>query len=113
MSCATEVEITNSNPAAVERAAARAPAVTRATTQFGNPAISGLAITIMSALTVNSLRSALPSYRILPSLFLSSKVISEVVSHLVNQSGIAVYSALLTELIKLTRANAATAGAVV
>ena len=62
MSCATEVEITSNNPAAVDRAAARAPAVTSATTQFGRPAISGLAITIMSALTVSSLRSGSPRY---------------------------------------------------
>ena len=47
-SCATDVEITSSKPAAVESAAARPPAATNAITQSGNPAISGFAKTIMS-----------------------------------------------------------------
>ena len=40
--------MTKSNPAAVDKAAARAPAATNAITQFGNFAISGLASTIIS-----------------------------------------------------------------
>ena len=47
-SCEMDVERTNSNPAAVESAAATQPAMTNAITHFGNPAISGLASTIMS-----------------------------------------------------------------
>src|SRR5690606_28547748 len=43
-----EVEITNRSPAAVDRAAARPPAATRAITQLGRLAISGLARTMMS-----------------------------------------------------------------
>ena len=43
-----EAEITNKRPAAVESAAAKAPAATKAITQFGNFAISGFAKTIMS-----------------------------------------------------------------
>src|SRR5690606_37070003 len=46
-----EVEITNNRPAAVERAAANPPAATRATTQLGRLAISGLANTMMSRST--------------------------------------------------------------
>lgn len=46
-----------------------------------------------------------------PSLFLSSKTIKFVVSHLLNHPGTSAYSALLTVLIRLVRANAATAGA--
>ena len=41
-------DITKSNPAAVERAAAKPPAATRAITQSGKSAISGFANTIMS-----------------------------------------------------------------
>jgi hypothetical protein len=47
-SCATDVEITSSKPAAVESAAASPPAATNAITQSGNPAISGFAKTIIS-----------------------------------------------------------------
>ena len=39
-SCEIEDEITNNRPAAVDRAAARAPAASNAITQFGNWAIS-------------------------------------------------------------------------
>ena len=42
MSCATEVEMTKSKPAAVDKAAASAPATTRAITQAGSSAISGI-----------------------------------------------------------------------
>ncbi len=48
-------EIASSSPAAVDSAAARPPAATSAITQFGSSAISGLASTMMSALTVSSL----------------------------------------------------------
>ena len=41
-------EITSKSPAAVDKAAAKAPAATKAITQFGNCAISGLASTIIS-----------------------------------------------------------------
>ena len=41
-SCETDVEITSNNPAAVESAAASPPAATKAMTQFGKPAISGM-----------------------------------------------------------------------
>ena len=47
-SCEIEAEITSNKPAAVDSAAARAPAATRAMTQFGNFAISGFAKTIIS-----------------------------------------------------------------
>ena len=47
-SCEIEAEITRSKPAAVDSAAAKAPAATRAITQFGNLAISGLAKTMIS-----------------------------------------------------------------
>ena len=43
-----DVEMTSSKPAAVERAAASPPAATKAITQFGRPAISGFARTMMS-----------------------------------------------------------------
>ena len=48
-----------------------------------------------------------------PSLFLSSKETRFVASHLLNHSGTAVYSTLLTVVRRFVRANAATAGAVV
>jgi hypothetical protein len=54
-SCETAAEMAISRPAAVDRAAARPPAATSAITQFGSSAISGLASTMMSALTVSSL----------------------------------------------------------
>ncbi|MCY1309641.1 hypothetical protein D9M68_988040 [compost metagenome] len=58
-------EMASSRPAAVDSAAARPPAATRAITQLGSNAISGLASTMMSAFTVSSLpfqpaASALP-----------------------------------------------------
>ncbi|MCY1548532.1 hypothetical protein D9M68_846520 [compost metagenome] len=64
-SCDTAEEIAISKPAAVDSAAARPPAATRAITQLGSSAISGLASTMMSAFTVSSLpfqpaASALP-----------------------------------------------------
>ena len=107
------MEITKSNPAAVERAAASAPAATRATTQFGSPAISGFARTMMSRFTSSSFVSGSPTYCISPSPFLSSNLIRLVASHLVNHSGTSLYSTLLTVLIRFVFANAATAGAVV
>ncbi|MNT86039.1 hypothetical protein D3C72_2262810 [compost metagenome] len=54
-SCEIEDEMTSSRPAAVESAAAIPPAATSAITQFGRLAISGLASTMMSLLTVSSL----------------------------------------------------------
>ena len=54
-SCETAEEIAISSPAAVDSAAARPPAATSAITQLGSSAISGLAITMMSALTDSSL----------------------------------------------------------
>ncbi|EXI68467.1 MAG: hypothetical protein AW08_01249 [Candidatus Accumulibacter adjunctus] len=54
-SCEIAAEIAISRPAAVDSAAARPPAATSAITQFGSNAISGLASTMMSALTVSSL----------------------------------------------------------
>ena len=54
-SCETEDEITRSNPAAVDKAAAKAPAARSAITQFGSSAISGLAMTIISLSIVSSL----------------------------------------------------------
>jgi hypothetical protein len=51
-------EMASSRPAAVDRAAARPPAATRAMTQLGSLAISGLARTMMSRST---LVSSLPS----------------------------------------------------
>ena len=48
-------EITNNSPAAVDKAAARPPAATRAITQFGYFAISGFAKTIISLSTISSL----------------------------------------------------------
>jgi hypothetical protein len=47
----TAVEITSSSPAAVDSAAASPPAATSPTTQFGSPAISGFASTMMSRST--------------------------------------------------------------
>ena len=61
------VEITNSNPAAVESAAANPPAATKATTQLGKPAISGFAKTIISLSMVNSFFTLSFWYRIIPS----------------------------------------------
>ena len=113
MSWATEVEMTRSKPAAVDSAAASAPATTSATTQAGSSAISGLASTMMSLFTFSSFVSGSPTYWMMPSLFLSSNVMSPVPSHLLNHSGIDEYSALLTVLIRFVRAKAATAGAVV
>ena len=55
MSCEIDDDITNNKPAAVDNAAAIPPAATKAMTQFGKPAISGLASTIMSLSTFNSL----------------------------------------------------------
>ena len=43
-----EEDMTNRSPAAVDKAAARPPAATRAITHPGNCAISGLAKTIIS-----------------------------------------------------------------
>ena len=54
ISCEIEDEITKSSPAAVDNAAAIPPAATKAITQFGNPAISGFAKTIISRSTFNS-----------------------------------------------------------
>jgi hypothetical protein len=66
-------EIASSRPAAVDSAAARPPAATRAITQFGNLAISGLASTMMSLSTLTiSFVSASAEYWIRPSPFLSS-----------------------------------------
>ena len=45
-------EMASNSPAAVERAAARPPAATRAMTQLGRWAISGLARTMMSLSTL-------------------------------------------------------------
>ena len=47
-SCEIDADITNKRPAAVDSAAAKAPAATNATTQPGNLSISGLARTIIS-----------------------------------------------------------------
>ncbi len=47
-SCEIEAEITSNKPAAVDNAAANAPAATSAITQPDNWAISGLARTIIS-----------------------------------------------------------------
>ena len=47
-SCDTEDEMASNRPAAVDSAAARPPAATRAITQLGRRAISGLASTMMS-----------------------------------------------------------------
>ena len=77
--------MTRSKPAAVERAAAIAPAARRAITQFGSCAISGLANTIMSLSIVNSLSCSSPKYWIILSSFLSSYVKSPVSSHFLNQ----------------------------
>ena len=55
MSCEIDDDITNNKPAAVDNAAAIPPAATKAMTQFGKPAISGLASTIISLSTFNSL----------------------------------------------------------
>ena len=49
----TEVEITSNSPAAVDSAAAKAPAATKAITQAGKFAISGFARTIIS-LSINN-----------------------------------------------------------
>ena len=57
-SCEIDVEITNSRPAAVDSAAARPPAASSATTQFGSFASSGEASTMMSRLIFISLRSS-------------------------------------------------------
>ena len=57
-SCEIDVEITSNKPAAVDKAAANPPAATRAMTQFGSLANSGLARTMMSRLIVISLRSS-------------------------------------------------------
>ena len=54
-SCDIADEITSNSPAAVDSAAASAPAANRAITQFGSCAISGLASTMISASTVSSL----------------------------------------------------------
>ena len=61
-SCDTEAEITNNSPAAVLSAAAKPPAATRAITQAGRLAISGLARTIISLSTVNSFLSLSATY---------------------------------------------------
>src|SRR5690606_2789832 len=61
-SCDTDAEITNNNPAAVESAAAKPPAATKAMTQLGNLAISGFANTIISLSTTNSFWSLLATY---------------------------------------------------
>ena len=50
-----EEEITNNKPAAVDKAEAKPPATTKAITHAGSLAISGLAKTIISRSTVNSL----------------------------------------------------------
>ena len=50
----TEVDITSNRPAAVDRAAAKPPAATRAMIHAGKFAISGLAKTIMSLSIINS-----------------------------------------------------------
>ena len=89
-SCETEEEITKSNPAAVDSAAAKAPAAKSAITQFGSWAISGFARTIISLSIVNSLIISLPLYWIMLSPFLSSNFNSPVSSHFLNQDGISV-----------------------
>src|SRR5690606_2620434 len=61
-SCDTDDEITNNNPAAVDKAAAKEPAATKAMTQSGNFAISGLAKTIISLSTTNSFLEASAKY---------------------------------------------------
>ncbi len=61
-SCDTADEITNSKPAAVDKAAANAPAANRAITQLGKSAISGLASTMISTSTSNSLVAASAVY---------------------------------------------------
>src|SRR5690606_14804801 len=76
----TDVEITKSNPAAVESAAAIAPAATRPTTQFGSLAISGLANTMISRSIVNSFAFGSATYWTFPSPFLSSTFIRSVFS---------------------------------
>ena len=83
-SCETEEEITKSNPAAVDSAAAKAPAAKSAITQFGSWAISGFARTIISLSIVNSLIISLPLYWIMLSPFLSSNFNSPVSSHFLN-----------------------------
>ena len=84
-----EVEITRSSPAAVDSAAARPPAATRATTQLGNPAISGFARTMMSRSMVSSFAVSLcgPRYWTAPSPLWSSHFTRPVSSQLVNQVG--------------------------
>ena len=54
-SCEMAEEMANSKPAAVDKAAAKPPAAIRPITQLGRLAISGLASTKMSLLTVSSL----------------------------------------------------------
>ncbi|CAI8283882.1 MAG: Uncharacterised protein [Bacteroidota bacterium] len=61
-SCDTADEITNSSPAAVESAAAKAPAANKAITQLGRLAISGFAKTIISTSTSNSFVAASAVY---------------------------------------------------
>ena len=58
----TDAEITNNKPAAVDNAAANPPAATKAITQFGKPAISGLASTIISLSMINSFFEASAKY---------------------------------------------------
>ena len=108
-----EVEITRSKPAAVERAAAKPPATISPITHGGKLAISGFARTIISLSIVNSLICSSATYWITPSAFLSSNWSKPVFSQFLNHWGTSEYWAFDTVLIKLTFANAATAGAVV
>ena len=57
-----EVEITSKRPAAVDKAAAIAPAATKPTTQSGSCAISGPAKTMMSLSIFSSLEAGSGRY---------------------------------------------------
>ena len=61
-SCEIADEIASSNPAAVDKAAAKPPAATNAITQLGSPAISGFAKTIISRSTFIISFVLYPSY---------------------------------------------------
>ena len=112
-SCDTAAAMTRSSPAAVESAAARPPAATSAMTQFGSFAISGLASTMMSRSTLTSFTFGSFAICMTPSPFLSSQPTSLVFSQFLNQEGASAYFVPWIVLMKLVRAKAATAGAVV
>ena len=104
--------MTSRRPAAVESAAARPPAATNPTTHAGSSAISGLASTMMS----RSMTSSAPGpslYWMRPSPFWSVNRMSPVAAQFRNQSGASAKGVLWSVWIMLTRAKAATAGAVV